>query len=107
MIWVTNGKICKRIDESVFQDYQNKGFIRGKKLDSQVIVPWNKGLTASTDERVAKYVKNKPKTYTKSIHLSMGQEIVFENGYTVQYTDQIYLIDTDNKYWKVTAKKCD
>lgn len=63
-IWVTNGIEIHRIDEHDLLYYINKGYKRGKKRDNDVIIPWNKGLTAE-DPRVASYVTNKPKNYKK------------------------------------------
>ena len=105
MIWITNGKICKRIQESCLQEYLQLGFRRGKKLDNKTITAWNKGLTTD-DSRVASYVHNKPKTYRKKVSLCADECIVFENGYTISYEDELLLCDAVGNKWKVIAKKC-
>lgn len=42
-IYITNGKIVKRIQPYKLNSYLEQGFHLGRKLDNQVWIPWNKG----------------------------------------------------------------
>lgn len=51
-ICINNGKEVKLIKESDFSQYEKMGFVRGRYYNEYQ--PWNKGLKASEDSRVAK-----------------------------------------------------
>jgi hypothetical protein len=59
-VWVTNGQESHQIPRDSLDAYIQNGYTFGKKKQGDVIVPWNKGLRASNDPRVAK-MRRRPK----------------------------------------------
>lgn len=57
-ICINNGVEMKLIEEKDFPEYESKGYVRGRYFGKYQ--PWNRGLKAIEDERVAKTVR-KPK----------------------------------------------
>ena len=57
-ICINNGVEMKLIEEKDFSKYEILGFVRGRYFNEYQ--PWNKGLKATEDERVAK-MRRKPK----------------------------------------------
>lgn len=57
-ICINNGVEMKLIEEIDFPEYEKLGYVRGRYFSDYQ--PWNKGLKAIEDERVAK-MRRKPK----------------------------------------------
>ena len=51
-ICVNNGVEMKLIEEKDFPEFEKQGFVRGRYFKEYQ--PWNKGVRATDDERVAK-----------------------------------------------------
>jgi hypothetical protein len=60
-VWVTNGHESHQISRDALDEYLQNGYVFGKKKQGEVIVPWNKGLKAVDDTRVAK-MRRRPKS---------------------------------------------
>ena len=60
-MWISNGKIIKKIYKHELDTYLEQGYIPGRKLEGHVQIPWNKGLTKD-DPRVAKNLNNRETT---------------------------------------------
>ena len=57
-IWITNGFECKSIFANELDVYISLGYKRGRKIIGKDYTPWNKGLKATEDKRVANNIKN-------------------------------------------------
>ena len=57
-IWITNGFECKSIFPNELDIYISLGYKRGRKIIGKDYTPWNKGLKATEDKRVANNIKN-------------------------------------------------
>ena len=57
-ICINNGVEMKLVEKKDFPEYEKLGFVRGRYFGDYK--PWNTGLKATEDERVAKTVR-KPK----------------------------------------------
>lgn len=51
-ICYTNGKDNKLLTSDKFEEYENLGWWKGKTCEKRI--PWNKGLTKDSDERISK-----------------------------------------------------
>lgn len=60
-IYVNNGTQNKCIEKNELDTFLNEGWVLGR-IDPIPRVPWNKGLTRETDERVDKYITKKQQT---------------------------------------------
>lgn len=57
-IWITNGFHITRIYKDDLSQWQEKGYLQGKKLVNKPQVAWNKGLTKN-DPRVKSYLNKR------------------------------------------------
>ena len=79
--WYTNGENNVFIKPDEIEKYESLGYYKGRKTN---VVPWNKGLTKETDERLKK-VSDDKKEYLKTHrigycscpgnHFSKGQKV--------------------------------
>lgn len=79
-VWVNNGQIEKHIFESQIADFENQGFVKGRKKDPNKVA-WNKGLTKE-DPRIRQNIEKRNNTMLQkygTLNAYKAREIINDN----------------------------